>query len=89
MELIDETEESYTSVNEENEDVSYEVVYQQEDQLDTSSIQNKGRKTLSQKREFRRKNRSKLTSFYKKLLFFLCICLYFRFWLLIEHDGFF
>ncbi|XP_022166304.1 uncharacterized protein LOC111030902 [Myzus persicae] len=58
MEFIDEIEECITSVNEENEDVSYEVVYQQEDQLDTSPVQNKGTKTLSQKREFRRKNRN-------------------------------
>lgn len=67
MEFIDEIEENITSVNEENEDVSYEVVYQQEDQLDTSSTQTKETKTLSQKRDFRRKTRSKLTS---KLLFF-------------------
>lgn len=40
--------------------MSYEVVYLQEDQLDTSSKQNIETKTLSQKREFRRKNRSKL-----------------------------
>jgi len=71
MECIDEIEESIISVNEENEDVSYEVVYQQEDQLDTSSIQNTEKKTLSQKREFRRKNRSKLISLYTKLLFFM------------------
>jgi len=71
MECIDEIEESIISVNEENEDVSYEVVYQQEDQLDTSSIQNTEKKTLSQKKEFRRKNRSKLISLYTKLLFFM------------------
>jgi len=71
MEFIDEIEESIISVNEENEDVSYEVVNQQEDQLDTSSIQNKETKTLSQKREFSRKNRSKLTSLYTKYFFFM------------------
>lgn len=70
MEFIDEIEECITSVNEENEDVSYEVVYQQEDQLDTSPVQNKGTKTLSQKREFRRKNRSKFTSLYTKYFLF-------------------
>lgn len=71
MEFIDEVEENITSVNEENEDVSYEVVYQQEDQLDSSSTQKNETKTLSQKREFRRKTRSKLTSLYTKLLFFM------------------
>lgn len=30
MDCIDETEESIISVNEENEDVSYEIVYQQD-----------------------------------------------------------
>eukprot|EP00102_Acyrthosiphon_pisum_P021398 XP_016658608.1 PREDICTED: uncharacterized protein LOC107883336 [Acyrthosiphon pisum] len=77
MEFIDEIEESITSVNEENEDVSYEVVYQQEDQEfrrknrnsgDLLNIMDSFNKTMERHKDFIREENEKQRKWEEELL---------------------